>query len=92
MGDFDHGWITLVWMDDDFDLGGSLQSGWITLIWMDDRFDLDVNHRRRRPITAPRRWTGGPSSGFSAFCQKAETGPVFNKIWFMIVGGLEYLS
>jgi len=24
--------------------------------------------------------------------QKAETGPVFNKIWFMIVGGLEYLS
>jgi hypothetical protein len=24
--------------------------------------------------------------------QKAETGPVFNSIWFMIVGGLEYLS
>ena len=24
--------------------------------------------------------------------QKAETGPVFNKIWLMIVGGLEYLS
>jgi hypothetical protein len=24
--------------------------------------------------------------------QKAETGSVFNKIWFMIVGGLEYLS
>jgi hypothetical protein len=23
--------------------------------------------------------------------QKAETGPVFNKIWFMIDGGLEYL-
>jgi hypothetical protein len=24
--------------------------------------------------------------------QKAETGPVFNKIWFMMVGGLEYWS
>ena len=24
--------------------------------------------------------------------EKAETGPVFNKTWFMIVGGLEYLS
>jgi hypothetical protein len=24
--------------------------------------------------------------------QKAEPGPVFDKIWFMIVGGLEYLS
>jgi hypothetical protein len=24
--------------------------------------------------------------------QKAETGPVFNKTWFMMVGGLEYWS
>jgi hypothetical protein len=24
--------------------------------------------------------------------QKAETSPVFNKTWFMIVDGLEYLS
>jgi hypothetical protein len=43
--------------------------------------------RRRAGTTRSRRCVRDADEA-----QKAESGPVFNRLWFMIVGGLEYLS
>jgi hypothetical protein len=59
------------------------------LRWPTLPIPVDSSHRPRsvrRPLCKRR------SQDIADEAQKAETGPVFNKIWFMIVRGLEHLS
>jgi hypothetical protein len=59
------------------------------LHWPTLPIPVDSSHPAR---SARRSLCKRRSQDIADEAQKAETGPVFNKIWFMIVGGLEHLS